>query len=141
MMILIRSLFDHTRQRNPLPYPRVDMKTIIALLALSIPSLAAASGPDNVYVYGTPNKNYQCTVYLAYFETQGNGVLYADRCTETNHDSTNWPQFPAQNVRLSMDFAPRKSAVPAQPRIFGDCQFVAHAQNQDRTTSSVVDCR
>lgn len=116
---------------------------LLALLASSGNAFAAGPGPgpDHVYVYGSPNRNFQCEVFIAYFSTEDSSIFYADRCVETGQDWNNWPQFQPQQIRVSMDFAPRKAALPVQPRIAQNCLYVAHALNQDRTTSTVIDCR
>lgn len=114
------------------------MIALIAALALAAtPTLRNAYGLDHVYVYGpTGNTNYQCDVFLAYFNTEDESVFYADNCYQTSVDSTNWPHFAPQNIRVSLDFFSRKMS-----RISDECLFVAHAQNADRTTSTVIDCR
>ena len=93
-------------------------------------------GADHVYVYGTLNRNYQCTVYLAYFETDGGSVFYADKCVATSSDAGFWPVFPPQPIHVSLDFMSPRFA-----RFEADCQFVAHAQAVNRQTSTVIDCR
>lgn len=111
------------------------------MILSAIAALALAAGPDAIYVYGTPNRQFQCQVYLAYFNTEVESVLFADHCKETSRDFTNWPHFVPREIYISLDFAPRISAWPGQPRILRDCLFVAHAQSVNRTTSTVIDCR
>ena len=100
-------------------------------------ALTQQLGPDHVYVYRDgQNTNYQCDTFLAYFDTEGGSVLYADNCAVTSTDTNNWPFFVPQPIYLSLDFQSARLA-----RVMEFCLFVAHAQNPDRTTSTVIDCR
>lgn len=118
------------------------MKLIALLASIALASSPAiAAGPDHVYLYtDSGNVNYQCTAYHVYFDTEGFGSFYADRCVETSRDAIQWPVFPPSGIYVSLDFAPRKAAFPVQPRIARDCLFVAHAMT-GATTSTVFDCR
>ena len=61
---------DTIAQGNPMK--------LLWLLAM-MPALAVAG--DSVYVYGdSGNVGYDCTVYHAYFDTEGYATLFADRC-------------------------------------------------------------
>lgn len=114
------------------------MKLAWIFALLCTPAVAATLAPntkDSVYLYEAKgNRNLQCEVYHAYFDTEGYGSIYADNCVETNTDSAIWPIFPAVKIRVSLDFAQK------QPRIFQDCKFVAHGI-MGAATSTVVDCR
>lgn len=115
------------------------MKALLCAILLCSTAQAQsyrAMGNDYVYVYGSPNITYRCAAILSYFDTTGSSVYYADSCQKVSEDSQQWPPFPQQDIRVSLDFVSAKV-----PRFFRDCQFVAHAQNLDRTTSTVIDCR
>ena len=101
---------------------------------------AVAAGQDYVYVYGDGvNQNYQCSILLAYFDTTGASVFYADRCVPMSKDNGNWPAFPESSVYVSLDFAESLRGSPK--RFVGDCQFVAHADSRNGSSSTVLDCR
>ena len=97
------------------------------------------AGSDFIYVYGSPNRGYECDTYLGYFDTEGYSVLYADKCRQIGSDTHTWPVFPPEEIYISLDF-PYGSRTSPQ-RIVRTCQFVAHAQNAGGETSTVVDCR
>ena len=108
------------------------------LSAIATLALAATVTPNtkgDVYIYGAKdNRNLQCEVYHAYFDTEGYGSFYADHCVETSRDSAIWPTFPRVQIRLSLDFMQK------EPRILRNCWFVAHGRMGD-STSTVIDCR
>lgn len=115
---------------------------LLWLLALmpalvSANSFTARNGPDSVYIYSdSGNQQYHCTAYLAYFDTDGGSVYFADRCQPSSRDTGTWPLFTPQPIYVSMDFLNRNITPIRQ-----DCRMVAYAMNPDRTTSSVIDCR
>jgi|JI9StandDraft_2_1071091.scaffolds.fasta_scaffold385390_2 hypothetical protein len=114
------------------------MKLAWIFALLCTPAVAATLAPntkDSVYLYEAKgNRNLQCEVYHAYFDTEGYGSFYADHCVETSRDSAIWPTFPRVQIRLSLDFMQK------EPRILRNCWFVAHGRMGD-STSTVIDCR
>lgn len=105
------------------------IETIAAILAL-------ATGPNHVYVYGSPNLSLECAIGARFYvDTAGNGVLVAGGCTTQAVDWLWWPDFPLLDIRVRVDAIERK--LP----IVGVCSFVAHANNGNGTTSTVIDCR
>lgn len=97
---------------------------------------AKASGKDSLYVYrDSGNMRYQCVADLVYIDTSGNSVAALDSCTMTSRDLRLWPVFPPHPIHLEYTGL-QFNVMPTQ-----DCQLVLHMLNQDRTTSTIVDCR
>lgn len=97
--------------------------------------LALATGPNHIYLYGTPSWSLECASRLTYVETLGNSVLVADECALVGVDFTYRPLFPIAPIRtnIGFDYTPK--------RLRGVCNFIAHADNGNGTTSTVIDCR
>lgn len=111
-------------------------KGIIAAISLALCTPAAGAGLDSVYVYHTKgNVQYQCTSYLAYFETEGYGVVHMQGCEVSATDSMQWPVFLPQPISIHLSGPAFKQEWNAS------CQFVAHAMATSRSTSTVIDCR
>ena len=107
----------------------------IALLALLIAAPPVLAGPNHVYVYGSPNRSMECPLGTRFYvDTVGQGFLAAQGCVTLWLDWQWWPSFQPLNIRVQLEGGFK---VP----VTGTCLFVAHANNGDNTTSTVIDCR
>lgn len=115
---------------------RCCTRAALILCALLASATAQASGKDSLYVYrDSGNMRYQCVADLVYIDTSGNSVAALDSCTMTSRDLRLWPVFPPHPIHLEYTGL-QFNVMPTQ-----DCQLVLHMLNQDRTTSTIVDCR
>ena len=110
-------------------------KVMRSLLVLMLLASGIAQAQDHVYVYGTPNRSFDCQNSMFYVDTSGNGSIWTEGCSLLSEDTGTWPVFPALEIRVHLERADQRKHFNAT------CRFVAHAQNPDGTTSTVVDCR
>lgn len=108
---------------------------IATALAIAMAAPAALDRPHHVYVYGAPNRSYECPPMRFYIGSDGHGYLFASRCVQLSVDWEWWPDFPL--LDLHMELATVKHSAP----IVGDCSFVGHALAGNGTSSTVIDCR
>lgn len=110
--------------------------TCVAGLISALFCTGIAQAQDHVYIYGNKvNRSLNCENYLFYVDTSGNGRIWTERCMLLKEDTGTWPVFPSLSIRVHVEEYNRK------PHFNANCLFVAHAQNADGTTSTVVDCR
>ena len=127
------------------------MKLIgLILCALAVaPAIAAGQGiakpsftraqADILYVYGSPNKTYRCSIYIARFSGDGMDYYFAERCILAGTDSMDWPSEPFRQIRAWLFMA---NQVPPNPPSIGfDCSFVSNDRLTNGRTKTVVDCR
>lgn len=110
------------------------MSAMLAFLLLVQPT-APVNGLDYVYVYGNPNRSYQCDNYLVYLETEGYSSMTSVGCVLTGIDSQWWPVFPPMPISIYLDDVLEPSPLQTV------CQFVAYANPISPSTSTVIDCR
>ena len=126
------------------------MKLIGLILALAVaPAVAAGQGiatpsftraqADTLYVYGTPNKTYRCSIYIARFSGDGLDYYFAERCILAGTDSMTWPDAALRPIRTWLFMA--NQAPPNPPSIGFDCSFVSNESLPMDRTKTVVDCR
>lgn len=109
-----------------------------ATLSIAAPTLNKAL-PDTLYIYGTPNKTYQCEIYMAEFGTEGANYYFAERCSLVATDSKTLPTHAAQPIVAWLFLA---NQVPPNPPSIGfNCKFVSHQRLPNRRTKTDIDCR
>lgn len=105
----------------------------LALILAAAP--VALDRPDHVYIYGSPNRSYECPPVRFYVDTEGFGSLIARECVLQSVDWQWWPDFPLLDITVDLD------AIDAKAAVVGRCSFVGHAAAGNGTSSTVIDCR